>query len=202
MQKDLLELFDYVEPSDTNEPCYSYRIRELLMRACIEVEANCTAILSENGYVRLGDWNMTDYRKLETTHHLSSYEVRLPTWFGAHTTRRPFAQWQGAAGAGLSWYQAYNRTKHSRHDNFQDANFGALVDAVCGLAAILASQFMNEDFGPDYIVTSAGPGDGFEYGTGGYFLIKAPDDWPPAERYDFNWGQLRADPAPITTLTF
>lgn len=48
VQKDLQELFDYVEPADKKLCCYSYRIHELLMRTCIEVKANCKAILSEN----------------------------------------------------------------------------------------------------------------------------------------------------------
>ena len=33
IQKDLRDLFDYVEPVDENEKCYSYRIHELLMRS-------------------------------------------------------------------------------------------------------------------------------------------------------------------------
>ena len=67
IQKDLLELFDYVEPADQNLDCYSYRIHELHMRACIEVEAHCKAILSENNYVNPDKssewWNVKDYRK-------------------------------------------------------------------------------------------------------------------------------------------
>ena len=43
--KDMQELFDYIEPADENLSCYSYRIHELLLRACVEVEANCKAIL-------------------------------------------------------------------------------------------------------------------------------------------------------------
>ena len=39
IQKDLLELFEFVEPANKNKKCYSYRIHELLMRTCIEVEA-------------------------------------------------------------------------------------------------------------------------------------------------------------------
>src|SRR5215510_11889193 len=81
IQKDLLELFDYVEPADKNRECYSFRILELLLRTCIEVEANCKAILEENGYTRPGNWNMRDdYFKLNLTHRLSSYEVKFPVW--------------------------------------------------------------------------------------------------------------------------
>src|ERR1051325_6627811 len=49
--KDLQGLFDYVEPADTNLSTYSYRIHSLLLRACVEVEANCKAILRANGYI-------------------------------------------------------------------------------------------------------------------------------------------------------
>ena len=83
IQKDLQELFDYVEPADKNLGCYSYRIHELHMRTCIEVEANWKAILTENGYVRGGDWNMGDYKKIEKTHRLSGYQVKssLLAWY-------------------------------------------------------------------------------------------------------------------------
>lgn len=79
IQKDLRELFDYVEPADENEGCYSYRVHELLMRACVEVEAKCKAILSENGYMPPGkNWDRSDYKKLNATHRLSSFQVKFP----------------------------------------------------------------------------------------------------------------------------
>src|SRR5260370_4391371 len=86
LQKDLLELFDYIEPADVNRPCYSFRTLELLGRVCIEVEANCRAILAENGYSRAvnhaSNLTMADYRKIESSHRLSNYAVRLPVWQG------------------------------------------------------------------------------------------------------------------------
>ena len=48
LQKDLQTLFEYVEPSDQNLKTYSFRIHELFMRSCIELEANFKAILKEN----------------------------------------------------------------------------------------------------------------------------------------------------------
>lgn len=90
--KDVQELFDYVEPADKNLQCYSYRIHALLLRACVEVEANCKAILQENGYSRAGDWNMNDYRKVEHTHRLSKYEVEVPHWSGSAALRRQFSR--------------------------------------------------------------------------------------------------------------
>ena len=48
IQEDLKKLFEFVEPSDNNCSTYSFRIHELLMRTCIEVETNFKAILKEN----------------------------------------------------------------------------------------------------------------------------------------------------------
>ncbi|WP_321495823.1 hypothetical protein [uncultured Desulfobacter sp.] len=91
IQTDLIKLFEYIEPSDRNLDTYSYRIHELLMRTCIEVEANFKAILKENIFnpvKRNGDprpesnWNINDYRIVNKTHHLSSYKIHVPIWDG------------------------------------------------------------------------------------------------------------------------
>ena len=201
LQKDLLELFDFVEPADVNLPCYSFRIHELHMRACIEVEANCKAILSENGYVRAGggDWNMQDYRKLNATHHLSSFEVRTPIWEGTRGTRSPFAPW--ASAGPLSWYDAYNAAKHDRHNQFSLANFENLLDAVCGLVALVSAQFIRFDFQPSGLdIGYGGPEGGFETAIGGHFHVNFPTDWPAADRYGFDWQKLQKDPNPFQRL--
>jgi len=189
VQKDLQTLFDYIEPSDQNLPCHSFRIHELLLRTCIEIEANCKAVLRENGYTASGDWNMRDYRKLNASHRLSSYEVRIPVWRGNKSQRQPFANW--ATGKALPWYTAYNATKHDRHESFDQATFQHLTDAVCGLVALLTAQFLHHEF-PGKAVTPVGDGryDGFRMAIGGFFEVKMACDWPPEERYFFNWNEL------------
>jgi len=194
--KDVQTIFDYVEPSDSNLPCYSYRIHELLLRTCVEVEANCKAILVENGYVRAGDWNMGDYRKIEASHLLSRYEVKLPFWRGAAALRTPFSAW--ASGGSLPWYQAYNATKHDRHNAFSQATFQQMTDAFAGLVALLSAQFYTHDFSPgNSLIAWAGPNDGMEAGIGDYVRVKFPHDWPPNERYDFDWNAIHHDPDPF-----
>jgi hypothetical protein len=203
IQKDLLELFDYVEPVDENNKCYSYRIHELHMRTCIEVEANCKAILTENNYSKAaGYWNMTDYKKLDPTHRLSSYEVKLPRWHGTNNVRRPFSPW-GPYGE-LSWYQAYNAAKHNRYNEFKKANFENLVETVAGLVALLSSQFYTHDFS---MVTrfydDRDIRDNFLPAIGDCFFVKFPDNWPQADWYSFDWEQLKkSDPDPFLCLQF
>jgi hypothetical protein len=204
IHKDLRELFDYIEPADVNEPCYSYRIHALHMRTCIEVEANLKAVLLDNGYAAARDLKMGDYKKLERTHHLSAYEIRLPIWQGVRSLVSPFHPW--SSGADLPWYQAYNAAKHDRHAEFTKANFRNLIDAVCGLVAVLSSQFHTWDFSPQApslaLSGYGGPPQGFESAIGGYFHIKFPTNWSAEEQYDFDWQQLKSDPSPFQALTF
>jgi hypothetical protein len=198
IQKDLLELFDFIEPDDENKKTYSYRTHALHMRAAIEVEANCKAILAENGYIKRdrsgkaldpSDWNMSDFRRLEGTHRLSHYEIMLPVWKGPVGTnvRKPFEQW--ATGSALPWWGAYNEAKHDRHEKFAQANFSNLIDAVCALIVILSAQFYRHDFspGPALLALEGGGGPvGYDTAIGGYFWVKFPP-WPTAEQYDFQW---------------
>ena len=192
IQKDLLDLFDFIEPDDKNKDTYSYRTHALHMRAAIEVEANCKAILAENGYVKRNsktgkplmkrngdpaDWDMGDFRLLEQTHRLSHYEIMLPVWKGPAGTnaRKPFEQW--TTNTALPWWGAYNDAKHDRHEKFARANFSNLIGAVCALVAILSSQFHRHDFSPGptlLAVSGGGAPAGYETAIGGYFWVKFP----------------------------
>jgi hypothetical protein len=196
IQKDLLNLFDYVEPASKNLECYSYRIHELFMRICIEIEANCKAILLENGYRRAGDWNVSDYKGLNRTHCLSMYKAKLPVWHGEAHVRTPFAAWNIEKSP--PWYRAYNEAKHDRHEKFHLANFDNLIEAACGLIVLLSAQFGTDDLSRSIFLGIEGPpDDGFEVAIGGYFLIQFPDNWPEADRYDFDWQKLKDEPDPF-----
>lgn len=203
IQKDLLGLFDYIEPSDANSKTHSFRVHELLLRTCVEVEANCKAILRENGYQRSDDkdWSMSDYKKVEQSHYLSQFEVKISNWLGQDSCRKPFFNW--SSGGSLPWYQAYNSTKHDRHSNFEKANFRNLIDAVCGLSAIMASQFWHHDFAPsDWGLSIGGPNDGFESSIGRFFRIKYPQNIQEDERYDFDWQQLNQEHDPFQNYNY
>jgi len=200
----MLELFEYVEPSDKNLECYSYRIHALLMRVAIEVEANCRAILIENNFPKQNsnDLKMPDYHKINASHKLSSYEVKLPVWHGLQGVRKPFANW--ATTHTLPWYRAYNSAKHDRHENFLNATFEHAVDAMCGLAAIISSQFYNCDFSPNIYWHEPLSNDGFQLSIGDYLQIRFPKstDWLPAELYDFDWKHIEAEADPFQEISF
>jgi hypothetical protein len=52
IERDLIELFNYVEPCDDNLKTYSHRTYELLLRASMEFETNCKSVLIANGYAK------------------------------------------------------------------------------------------------------------------------------------------------------
>ncbi|MBW9062014.1 hypothetical protein JNB71_01675 [Rhizobium herbae] len=197
IQSDLQRIFEYVEPSDESKGSYSYRIHELLMRTCIEVEANLKAILNANTYtpeIKYGKpfFNIKVYQKVDVTHHLSSYQVLLPIWHGPKKFWKPFEGWKQEA-KGLPWYQAYNSSKHDRQEAFKSANLEMLISAVAGLLVVLSSQFITEDFSSGADLISAGGDDyhDLEPALGGLFRIKFPDDWAEDELYEFNWSVLK-----------
>ena len=199
IQNDLQSIFEYIEPSDECLKAYSYRIHALLMRTCIEIEANFKAILAENICTTPAekDLKMKHYRKVDVTHHLSSYEVMLPTWNGVSPVMKPFGPWEGTRGvanvqASLPWYQAYNQSKHDRHNRFKSANLNHLINAVAGLLVLISSQFGSHDFsaGPISLGVSGHDSLPMSPAIGSLFRIGHPSDWTDAELYDFDWSEL------------
>jgi hypothetical protein len=202
IQKDLQDIFEFIEPSDTNMNTYSFRIHELFMRTCIEIEANFKAILKENIFnptdkhekpLPEKKWNIHNYQIVNKTHHLSSYKAHVPIWEGTKSIFEPFAEWSAAKE--LTWYQAYNKSKHDRKLAFKEANFGNLLNAVTGLLVLLSSQFGTEDFSPGSTTLSVNVDSYYstEPALGGFFHIDFPDDWSEEEKYDFDWAELKKE---------
>lgn len=195
IQSDFEKLCEYVEPSPESQKTYSHRIHELLMRTCIEVEANFKAILGENKS-SVQKPNMAVYRKIDVTHHLSSYNVSLPIWRGPPTLITPFKNWAGSGGFGKGkspdWYTAYNDSKHDRQESFKLANMEQLLQALAGLLVVLSSQFRTQDFSAaaDGLSIGFSSYHSLEPALGNLFRIGFPDDWEDSEKYDFNWQEL------------
>lgn len=200
IQEDLLRIFEFVEPSDTNKATYSFRIHELLMRTCIEVEANFKAILRENIYTpctkkgkpRLeNEWNINDFKKVNKTHHLDEYSVELPFWKGNDRVLKPFEDWK--LDKPLSWYQAYNLSKHDRLNSFHEANFQNLISAYSGLFVLLSSQFRNLSFLPGNAGLAVSTDSYYKgwFGIGGFLMIQFPSTWSEDEIYEFDWTHLK-----------
>lgn len=200
IQGDLIRLFEYIEPADENLKAYSYRTHELLMRTCIEIEANFKAILRENSYrptdrkgrtIPEKKWTIKNYQIINKTHHLASYRVHVPIWNGSHSMFVPFAEWEHDNQ--LSWYDAYNKSKHDRLQQFKMANLTNLLNAVTGLLVVLSSQFHTQTFSAASTGLAISIDEYYEgqAALGDFFRIEFPTDWSDDELYDFDWSVLK-----------
>lgn len=191
IQKDLLHILEYLEADDQNGLVFGYRIHELLMRTCVEVEANFKAILNANSFTCSARWTMRHYSRVEHSHRLSDYQVLLPNWRGKMGEFRPFGAWQEQKL--LPWYVAYNDSKHDRHENLISANLQMLVHAIGGLLVLLTAQFNKEDYSgsPEGLGIGGPSVYKWDDAIGGLFRVERPKNWQNDQLYDFDWGDLK-----------
>ena len=197
--RDLYEIFNYVEPNDTNLSTFSHRIYELLLRTATEFESNCKGVLVANGYVAVGNLNITDYFKLASVQRLSEYKVTFERWAQPHEFQ-PFATWNTAIYTPLPWYQGYNNVKHNRFRHFNEANLNNLMNAVSGLLCILHAQ-LGENMQSVCFQGISMTQESEDKVITGSFTIIAPT-FPDAEQYEFIWDSLKSTAVPIQSYTF
>ncbi len=208
IEKDIINLFEYIEPSDINLKTYSHRIHSLIIRLCIDIESNFKAILEENEYHRkTDDLNMSDYQKIYKTHKLSSYEIKIKNWHGENFIYQPFQSWDVNISdtktmKSLEWYQNYNIIKHNKHKEFQLANLENLLLAASGLVVLLCSQFGTQNLSdtPRVRGISSGEDDYFTHCQSDIFKVKFPNDFSDDEKYNFDWTVLSKEKNPFQKL--
>lgn len=137
----LEELFKTVEPTTANLKVYGYRIREIILLACMEVESSWSAVLKENEYSSGNRFTTNDYVKLANPMFLDGYEMSFQSYhnFPPFT---PFENWdKGNPTESLSWYDAYNKTKHDREENLKFATLENAVKSVGAAVVMFHAQF-------------------------------------------------------------
>jgi hypothetical protein len=202
IQKDLAQILENVEADDLNGRVFGYRIHELLMRTCVEVEANFKAILKANQFTCARHWTMREYSRVECSHQLSDYQILLPIWRGRMAEFRPFGAWKDEMP--LPWYEAYNASKHDRHQSLIDANLQILIQAIGGLVVLLTAQFNTEDYSgsPDVLEIGGPSVHKWQPALGGLFRVEYPKNWSDDQLYDFDWNDLKDLPDPFQKFNY
>ena len=181
IEKDLRQVFDFIEPHDQNLTTFSTRLYEIFLRASTEFESNCKLILSENGYNSIHDFNMGDYKKINQATRLSEYKIQLTIWANAPRLLKPLLSW--SSNGSLHWYQKYNTVKHNRSREFHLANLENTVDAVAALFIILFAQFNILAFSAHELVTHLNDVNGWLAHHNSIFWVKVPTSWDEDECY-------------------
>lgn len=137
----LQDLFETVEPNETNLLAHGHKVRELLLLACMEIESSWTAVLKENNYGTTQRFTTNDYVKLAIPMFLDAYEVQLQS-YSSFPKFAPFNGWNKInPTSSLPWYDAYNKTKHDREGNLKFANLENAVMAVGAAVVMFHAQF-------------------------------------------------------------
>jgi len=139
---DLLSIFRVVHPAMNNLEAYGGAIRDIIILACTEVEAQWKGVLEANSVTPSGPYFKTsDYVRLLPEMKLDQYEVGLIRYPRISATA-PFMGWDTSqATQSLSWYAAYNQVKHDREIKFEDASLKHAIEAVAACVVMLAAQF-------------------------------------------------------------
>lgn len=137
----LEQLFETIEPTEANLPAYGLKIREILLLACMEVESSLAAVLRENGYPASAAWSTNDYVKLFVPMVLDSYKLSLRS-YPRLPSFTPFENWDMKNPTqSLTWYDAYNKTKHDREENLKLATLHNAIQAVGAVVVMFYAQF-------------------------------------------------------------
>lgn len=135
-----------VNPSPTNLTTFGHEIRNLLILACTEVEAQLVGIFESNFEAhqdceKKKRWTTKDYVKLLPVLKLGEYSVSF-TLYPTIDNIAPFAHWNAREPTkSLSWYEAYNAVKHDREGEFSRATLDSLFNAIGAVAILLVAQY-------------------------------------------------------------
>lgn len=147
------ELLLFVEPATSTLHTYSHKARELLILACTEVEAHWKYYLGLAGKVRQKNgFTTNDYVQLCKPLFLEEFQIGLPRYKDLRPVR-PSLGWalKPSPTSTLTWYDAYNKTKHDRAKHFSDATLQRCVEAVAACLVMFSVRF-----GPFRLYNGAG----------------------------------------------
>jgi hypothetical protein len=137
------ELLLFIEPSKKTFDTYSHKARELLILACTEIEAQWKYYMALGGSTApKGGFTTNHYVKLLEPLFLAEYEVALPR-YNELAPLRPFLGWapKPSPTTTLSWYDAYNKTKHDRTQYFSEATLLRCLEAVAASMVLFSVRF-------------------------------------------------------------
>lgn len=140
---ELFRIFRTVQPQPQNLETFGHTIRNLLIIACTEVEAQLRGVLVANNMKPQNKkvFTTTDYVKVLPHLRLAEYEVAIPS--RPHLPACvPFEGWSASNPTqSLEWYSAYNEVKHDRETKFRLASLQNAISAVAACHIIHAAQY-------------------------------------------------------------
>lgn len=219
IEKELRNIFNYIEPDEKNKNTFSLELYNLFIRACTEVELNCKEILEANDAKPINgkEFNMKDYAKLEKSSLLSKYSVVFPHWRQRNAVTKkseyvkkvfkPFKNFDASIKKELEWYKSYNKVKHNREKYMEEANLQNCMNAVAGILVLLYSQFgasCIESYGHPFVGMQGEDAYDIDFNADVIYDVIPPkiSDWSSSELYEFDWETIKNDKEPFARFQF
>ena len=139
LEKELIDLFEYIEPSKDNLQVYSLKLYQLFVKISIEFENMCKIILKDNIYNKNNNLTILDYKKLNKIMQLDKYICTIDLI--DNIKFKPFEDWK--KDDNLKWYQDYNKLKHNRTVEFPKASLYNVLISFSALRVLLFAQYGN-----------------------------------------------------------
>ena len=131
----LQEILLFIEPSEDGLKAYSHKIRELLFLACSDLESTLKK------YKFGKNERMSDYIEILKFVDLTKYKISLVGYAKPYKCS-PFENWgKNKASQSLPWYEAYNKIKHNREENFHFATLENCINAIAANLIMFAVRF-------------------------------------------------------------
>jgi len=138
---ELNEIFQTVSASPKNYSSYGHKMRNLLILACTEVEAQLRGILRLHIKSQKKRFSTIDYVKLLPVLKLDKYKIEL-NYYPNLKTICPFKKWnQTNPTKSLNWYEDYNAIKHDRELEFHRATLINVINSVTAIAVLILAQY-------------------------------------------------------------
>lgn len=137
------ELLLFIEPSAQGLQSYGHKCRELLILACTEVENQWVSLVKKSNLNQQSNKRFTtnDYVKLLSRCHFEEYQVEFKNYAGLRMFT-PFLRWSMSDPTqSLSWYDAYNKTKHERAQGFQFATLENAMESVAACIIMYCAKY-------------------------------------------------------------
>jgi len=139
LEKDFINLRNYLEINEDNFDTYSFEISKLLQLSCSEIDSvcrlMCKIIDSTNDYYdeTVFSGKIDLYKKTITVNYpkLIETEIYIPDLM---KNIKPWQDWHIKNSP--DWWTSYNKVKHYRHSCFEQANLRNAIQALSALMVL------------------------------------------------------------------
>ena len=161
LEKDLIEILDYIDPCDENMAVFGPKILKLFLSIGSGIDVTLRDLLltkdSQGEFAHKKRFGIKDYRHFVQDTDLSLEFKDVAVCFdGMEFTCTPWEDWWSQSGGHPTqlrpgWWDSYNHVKHRRTEQYGEANLGNVLKALAGLFVSAASLIRNEQNGQDCV---------------------------------------------------